>query len=94
MRVLLIEDDPMIGASVSKGLRLEGMAVDWMRDGRAGELALADTAYDVVLLDLGLPGISGLEVIRRLRHWTTVPTGPTAAALRSVPPGSSICSAG
>jgi two-component system response regulator QseB len=74
MRVLLIEDDPMIGASVSKGLRLEGMAVDWMRDGRAGELALADTAYDVVLLDLGLPRKDGLAVLAAARErGNTVP---------------------
>jgi two-component system response regulator QseB len=68
MRVLLIEDDPMIGESVRKGLRGEGFAVDWAEDGRAGELALATGVYDLLLLDLGLPGKEGMEVLRGLRQ--------------------------
>jgi len=58
----------MIGSSVQRGLRAEGHAVDWARDGVAAELALSDTAYALVLLDLGLPRKDGLEVLTRLRE--------------------------
>jgi two-component system, OmpR family, response regulator QseB len=68
MRLLLVEDDAMIGQSVHKGLRLFGWSVDWVRDGRAAELALQDAVYDAVLLDLGLPRIDGLEVLRAQRR--------------------------
>ncbi len=68
MRLLLVEDDPMIGASVRRGLALEGNAVDWVRDGVAAEIAAEDDAYEVVLLDLGLPRKSGFEVLERLRR--------------------------
>ena len=68
MRVLLVEDDPMIGKSVQQGLRQDGYTVDWVRDGRAAETALATTPYELLLLDLGLPGKSGLEVLARLRR--------------------------
>ncbi len=68
MRVLLVEDDPMIGESVRQGLRQDGFAVDWVRDGEEAELALSDEAYAVVLLDLGLPGRSGLELLANLRR--------------------------
>ncbi|HRF06583.1 response regulator transcription factor [Accumulibacter sp.] len=68
MRVLLVEDDPMIGKSVQRGLRQEGSSVDWVRDGQAAELALTTTPYELLLLDLGLPGRSGLEVLARLRR--------------------------
>lgn len=57
----------MIGASVQQGLRQEGHAVDWVRDGLAAELALRDAAYTLMLLDLGLPRRDGLEVLIRLR---------------------------
>ncbi|EXI90773.1 MAG: Transcriptional regulatory protein QseB [Candidatus Accumulibacter regalis] len=68
MRVLLVEDDPMIGKSVQQGLRQEGTSVDWVRDGEAAELALTTTPYELLLLDLGLPGRSGLDVLARLRR--------------------------
>ncbi len=68
MRILLVEDDVMIGESVRKGLQLDGFAVDWVRDGRAAELALETTAYDLLLLDLGLPRKGGLEVLATLRR--------------------------
>ncbi|MBL8367860.1 MAG: response regulator transcription factor [Candidatus Accumulibacter sp.] len=68
MRVLLVEDDPMIGKSVQQGLRQEGTSVDWVRDGQAAELALTTIPYELLLLDLGLPGRSGLEVLARLRR--------------------------
>lgn len=68
MKLLLAEDDPMIGASVERGLRLAGFTVDWVRDGKAAELALMDGSYGVLLLDLGLPRQDGLEVLRKLRR--------------------------
>jgi len=67
MRVLLAEDDAMIGAVVRDRLRGQGFAVDWVRDGRAADMALADDAYDLLLLDLGLPGREGLAVLKGLR---------------------------
>ncbi|WP_372524271.1 response regulator [Piscinibacter sp.] len=63
MRVLLIEDDPMIGKAVQQGLARAGMAVDWAHDGREAELALAQHVYDATVLDLGLPRKDGLEVL-------------------------------
>lgn len=68
MRVLLVEDDPMIGESIRQGLRQDGVAVDWVQDGEAAELALRTTVYALVLLDLGLPRKSGLEVLTTLRR--------------------------
>jgi two-component system response regulator QseB len=67
MRVLLVEDDAMIGESVRKGLRQDGFAVDWVRDAKSANAALESETYDVLLLDLGLPGTSGLDVLARLR---------------------------
>ena len=63
MRVLLAEDDPMIGASIRRGLRQDGFAVDWVEDGRAAEQALSEDVHDVLVLDLGLPKRSGLDVL-------------------------------
>lgn len=67
MRILLIEDDEMIGVDLCKVLADEGYSVDWMQDGIAGQRALADGNYVAVLLDLGLPRRSGLEVLRTIR---------------------------
>jgi DNA-binding response OmpR family regulator len=67
MRVLLVEDDPMIGESLREALRRQGMAADWVRDGRAADAALASERFDAVLLDLGLPQRSGVEVLQALR---------------------------
>ncbi len=58
----------MLGEGVRRGLRQLGHAVDWVRDGGEADLALAGEPYDVVLLDLGLPGKGGLEVLRELRR--------------------------
>jgi len=68
MRLLLVEDDPMIGASVQRGLKQEGYTVDWVRDGAAAELAVADGVHELILLDLGLPRKSGLELLAALRR--------------------------
>jgi DNA-binding response OmpR family regulator len=68
MRVLLVEDDPMIAQGLQTALRQDGYAVDWMREGNAADEALRTTTFDIVLLDLGLPGRDGLDVLRRLRQ--------------------------
>lgn len=68
MRLLLVEDDPMIGASIRSGLKQEGYTVDWVRDGAAAEQAAANGVYELVLLDLGLPRRDGLEVLTALRR--------------------------
>lgn len=67
MRILLVEDDRMIGESVRTSLRQEGYAVDWVRNGQVAETALSTEHFDLVLLDLGLPGKDGLEVLRWIR---------------------------
>ena len=67
MRVLLVEDDPMIGHSVQQALRESSYAVDWVEDGAAALTALQADSYGMVLLDLGLPGLDGMEVLQRLR---------------------------
>jgi two-component system response regulator QseB len=67
MRLLLVEDDPMIGETVLDLLRDDGYAVDWVRDGAMAETAALDQDYDLILLDLGLPRKDGLEVLRELR---------------------------
>src|SRR5947207_15259045 len=68
MRLLLVEDDVMIGAGIRMGLRQEDFVVDWVQDGRAAELALAAEAYAAVLLDLGLPRKDGFAVLEGLRR--------------------------
>jgi len=68
MRVLLVEDDPMIGKAVQQGLTHAGMAVDWVQDGRSAEFSLAQGVYDAAILDLGLPRKDGLEVLAGLRR--------------------------
>jgi two-component system response regulator QseB len=68
MRLLLVEDDPMIGASIQKGLRQDGFLVDWVRDGASAEGTLRASTYDALLLDLGLPRKSGDALLRDLRR--------------------------
>lgn len=68
MRLLLVEDDSMIGESISEALINENYAVDWVRDGHSAELALANGVYDLLLLDLGLPKKQGLQVLRDYRQ--------------------------
>src|SRR5262249_9222477 len=67
MKILLVEDDTMIGESLDEGLATEGYSVAWVRDGQGAMLALARDHYDLILLDLGLPKRSGLDVLREYR---------------------------
>src|SRR6188768_4483894 len=74
MRLLLVEDDSMIGEAARQGLRQEGHTVDWVRDGREADAAVAAAPYDAVLLDLGLPRRDGLSLLKSWRaHNVTVP---------------------
>ncbi len=68
MRILLVEDDGLLGDAVQAGLRQAGFAVEWVRDGATAELAASTEPFAAVVLDLGLPGRSGLEVLRELRR--------------------------
>src|ERR1700733_3179087 len=68
MKVLLVEDDRMIGWSLRRGLLDEGFTVDWLDDGDAAVVICAEQSYDVAILDLGLPGRDGLKVLAELRH--------------------------
>jgi two-component system, OmpR family, response regulator QseB len=67
MRVLLVEDDDLIGCGVEAGLRQAGFTVDWARDGHKAGLALDTTAYSLLILDLGLPRVSGMDLLKHLR---------------------------
>jgi two-component system OmpR family response regulator/two-component system response regulator QseB len=67
MRILLVEDDRLLGDAIEAGLGQAGFVVDWVQDGVAAELALRGATPDAVVLDLGLPRLSGLEVLRRMR---------------------------
>jgi len=67
MRILLAEDDPLLGDALSRSLRQSGYSVDWAHDGYEANLALVDQEYSLAILDLGLPRMDGFEVLRRLR---------------------------
>jgi DNA-binding response OmpR family regulator len=67
VRVLFVEDDDLIGCGVEAGLRQAGFTVDWARDGHEAGLALTTTTYALVVLDLGLPRVSGMDLLKRLR---------------------------
>lgn len=67
MRILLIEDDDMIGKAVRHGLSRAGFSVDWVNDGRAADLALSNGVYDLAILDLGLPKKDGMAILATLR---------------------------
>lgn len=67
MRLLLIEDDDMIGRAVRQGLVTAGFAVDWVTDARDAQLSLSTGVYDLAILDLGLPRGDGMELLKELR---------------------------
>lgn len=67
MRVLAVEDDALLGDAIQVGLKQAGFAVDWVKDGVAAQHALETEPYAAVVLDLGLPRLSGLDVLQRLR---------------------------
>lgn len=67
MRLLLVEDDELLGNGIEAGLKQAGFAVDWTKDGHSARLALATAPYELVVLDLGLPRVSGTEVLKDLR---------------------------
>lgn len=67
MRILLVEDDAELGGAVSASLKREHYALDWVTDGVAAAAALSTSEYDLVILDLGLPKLSGLNVLKQLR---------------------------
>ncbi len=67
MRILLIDDDPNIGDGLAYGLRMRHFAVDWFRDGSEGCRAVEHAPYDAAILDLGLPGMDGMEILRKWR---------------------------
>ena len=67
MRLLLVEDDILLGRGLVSGLSQGGFATDWVQDGEDAEAALETTKYDAVVLDLGLPRLDGLSLLRRRR---------------------------
>jgi len=68
MRILLVEDDPLLGKGTRLGLEQEGLTVDWVLDGESAQTAAQTHDYAAVLLDLGLPGEDGMTLLRRLRR--------------------------
>lgn len=68
MRILLVEDDALLGDGVCAGLRREDHVIDWVKNGETALTAITETQYDSVILDIGLPKISGLDVLRRMRE--------------------------
>lgn len=67
MRVLLVEDDELLGDGLRAGLKQSGFAVDWVTDGRMAQLALENEEYALMVLDIGLPVISGIDLLKWLR---------------------------
>lgn len=68
MRILLIEDDKLIGDGIKTGLGKMGFSIDWFTDGKEGKVALYSAPYDAVILDLTLPGMDGLDILREWRE--------------------------
>lgn len=67
MRLLLVEDDEILGDGIKAGLTMEGYAVDWLTDGALADEALKTNHYELIVLDLNLPGMTGLDVLTSLR---------------------------
>ena len=68
MRILLVEDDPQIGGAIASALHDSGLVADWVRDGEAALASIVAGAFDLVLLDLGLPKRDGLDVLTHVRQ--------------------------
>lgn len=68
MRILIVEDDAALGSSTARGLELEGFTVDWRQDGAGAEEAIVSQRFDAIVLDLGLPGTPGEELLRGWRN--------------------------
>jgi len=68
MRLLIVEDDTLLGDGIRTGLSQEGYAVDWVEDGSQAELALRTNEYELMVLDLGLPRLTGLELLKQVRN--------------------------
>jgi len=67
MRVLIVEDDPLLGEALATGLKQRGFAPDWVQDGREAQTAMRVEPFAAIVLDLGLPGLAGLELLRSER---------------------------
>jgi two-component system, OmpR family, response regulator QseB len=67
MRLLLVEDDEILGDGLQAGLKMEGYAVDWLTNGKMADEALKVNAYELIVLDLNLPDMDGLSILRALR---------------------------
>ncbi len=67
MRLLLVEDDPALGEGIRAALKPEGYTVDWLQDGLSAVHAIEQESFDLVILDLGLPRLDGLQVLKRVR---------------------------
>jgi two-component system response regulator QseB len=67
VRLLLVEDDPMIGEAIRAGLKREGFVVDWVHDAESASRVLGSEPFELLLLDLGLPGSDGLKLLKSLR---------------------------
>lgn len=73
MRILLVEDDDMLGKALRDGLTRGGYSVDWVRDGEDAAVGLKTNDYQALILDLNLPGISGLDLLKTVRQESSVP---------------------
>ncbi len=67
MRILLVEDDALLGEGIQTGLSQDGYTVDWLTDGKVAHQALQHEVFDLLVLDLNLPGLSGLDLLKALR---------------------------
>src|SRR5690349_8525082 len=67
MRILLVEDDTSLGEGLRKGLIQEGYTVDWLKDGLIADQTIKNEQFEIIVLDLGLPNLSGIQILKNLR---------------------------